>query len=106
MPHPRNKETKPTIPDLLEANRRHTHPTKETMHQSFVTMGPHLRGREGDSRAKVLGNYFLIVPTMQGKCQGIDIRIPIQGRFSIAKDMEKEHSFESESEWFTGDTPN
>ena len=32
-------------------------------HHSFVTTTPHLRGRVEDSQAKVLGNYFLIVPT-------------------------------------------
>ena len=37
------------------------------MHQPFVTTAPHphLWGRVGDSRAKVRGNYFLIVPTVQ-----------------------------------------
>ena len=36
------------------------------MHQSFVTTAPHLRGRVGDSRAKVWGNYYLIVMAVQG----------------------------------------
>ena len=34
---------------------------------SFVTTAPHLRGRVGDSRAKVRGNYFSSVPAVQGK---------------------------------------
>ena len=32
-----------------------------------------LRGRVGDSRAKMQGNSVLIVPTVQGKCRGINI---------------------------------
>ena len=42
------------------------------MHQSFVTTAQplHLWGRVGDSGAKVLGNNFLIVSTVRGKCHG------------------------------------
>ena len=50
-------------------------------HPSFVTMAPHLQGGLGDSRAKVRGKYFLIVPTEQEKLQGFDIRILTRGDF-------------------------
>ena len=50
------------------------------MHQSFVTTAPHLPSRVGDSGAKVQGNIFLILPTVQGKCRGsnIDIYTPVE----------------------------
>ena len=54
------------------------------MHQSFVATAP-FRGRVGDSLAKVRGNYFSIVPAVQGKRQASDIRILTQRRFSTAK---------------------
>ena len=42
-------------------------------------------GKDGDSGAKVLGNYFSSVPAVQGKWQGFDIRILTPARFSIVK---------------------
>ena len=62
------------------------------IHQSFVTTPPppaYLRGRMGDSRAKVRGNYIFNVPAVHVKWQGFDIKIFTRERFSIAKGREK-----------------
>ena len=65
------------------------------MLQSFVTTGPHLQGMVGDSRAKVLGNYFFIVPVVQGKCQGFDIVYgPYPREIFYCEGQGKEHSFD------------
>ena len=50
---------------------------------------PTPRRRVGDSWAKVMGDYFFIVPAMQGKLQGFDIKILTPGRFSIVKGRAK-----------------
>ena len=42
---------------------------KRIMHQSFVSTAP----TYGDSRGKVLDNYFLIVPAVPRKCGGITL---------------------------------
>ena len=42
---------------------------KRIMHQSFVSTAP----TNGDSRGKLLDNYFLIVPAVPGKCGGITL---------------------------------
>ena len=58
------------------------------MHHLFVTTAtptPNLRGRVGDSWAKVWGNYFSCVPAVQGKLPCFDIRILTPGRQSVAK---------------------
>ena len=57
----------------------------KTVHTTLM----HLHGRVGDSWAKVQGNYFLLVPTVQGILQGFGIRILTHGRFSIAKGRAK-----------------
>ena len=61
----------------------------QVMHPSFVPPPTHthihLQGSVGDSRAKVQGNYFSSVPSVQGKGLGLDIRILTPERFSIAK---------------------
>ena len=43
---------------------------KYLMHQSFVTMGPHIWGRMGDSWGKVRGNYFFYCPGSAGEMMG------------------------------------
>ena len=49
------------------------------MHKSFVSTAPTYE----DSRAKVQGNYFFILPTVPGNCQGFKIGTLIQMRFSV-----------------------
>ena len=56
---------------------------EQIMHQSFVSTAPHLRGLPGNSRAKVQGNYFLIVPTVPGNYRGFNIGNLTPVRFSV-----------------------
>ena len=50
-----------------EKHGRSTPVEWSVMHQSFETIAPDLQERVRDSRAKVGGNYFLIVHAVQGK---------------------------------------
>ena len=53
------------------------------MNQSFVSTHPPPTGKRWNSRAMVLGKYFLIVPAVPGKCRGYNIGTSGSLRFSV-----------------------
>ena len=66
----------------LFGNQVNTH-AGTFMHQSFVFTAPKLRGWPGNSRAKVQGNYVLIVSPVPGNYQGFNILNLTPVRFSV-----------------------